>query len=236
MLLEHHAAGIMFAGGSYPNVPETKLLIQAVAQAAEARTQIICLADRGFDAAPVISVDNRAALYDMTRHLITLGHERIVFVEGPEGLSTSEQRHEGFEQAMKEAGLEVPARFSGGFGIESGRAAATAMLTQELPDAIIGAADDTAIGLLMTLRQAGIQIPRRVSIVGIDDTKYSQLMDLTTVRLPTYELGALAARQILDRSGSQRQARTILSHRIVQRGSSAWAARLIGARAPGQTG
>ena len=236
MLLEHHAAGIMFAGGSYPNVPETQLLIQAVAQAAEARTQIICLADRGFDAVPVISVDNRAALYDMTRHLITLGHERIVFVEGPEGLSTSEQRREGFEQAMKEAGLEVPARFSGGFGIESGRAAATAMLTQELPDAIIGAADDTAIGLLMTLRQAGIQIPRRVSIVGIDDTKYSQLMDLTTVRLPTYELGALAARQILDRSGSQRQARTILSHRIVQRGSSTWAARLIGARAPGQTG
>ena len=236
MLLEHHAAGIMFAGGSYPNVPETKLLNQAVAQAAEARTQIICLADRGFDAVPVISVDNRAALYDMTRHLITLGHERIVFVEGPEGLSTSEQRHEGFEQAMKEAGLEVPARFSGGFGIESGRAAATAMLTRELPDAIIGAADDTAIGLLMTLRQAGIQIPRRVSIVGIDDTKYSQLMDLTTVRLPTYELGALAARQILDRSGSQRQARTILSHRIVQRGPSTWAARLIGARAPGQTG
>jgi LacI family transcriptional regulator len=233
MLLEHHAAGIMFVGGAQPNVPETDALIEAVSQAAKSRTRILCLADRGFDGVPVISVDNRAVIYDVTRYLISLGHQRIVFVEGPEGLSTSQQRREGFEQAMREAELDASLRVFGGFGIESGRSAATAMLTQELPDAVIGPDDYTAIGILMTLRQAGIQIPRQVSIVGIDDTKYSQLMDLTTVRLGTYELGALAARHILDRSTPA--ARTILPHRIVQRGSTTWAARHIAPRS-GQAG
>jgi LacI family transcriptional regulator len=229
MLQRHHAAGIMFTGGSYPNVPETQMLIRAVAEASRSRTRIICTADRGFDLVPVISVDNRAVLYDMTQHLITLGHARIVFIEGPEGLSTSQQRREGFEQAMREAGLNASQRVSGGFGFEAGRVVATAMLTRRLPDAIIAAGDETAIGVLITLRHAGIQIPRQVSVVGVDDTKYSQLMDLTTVHLPTYELGALAARRILDRGGPAQPMRTILPHRIVQRGSSSWAPRRIAA-------
>jgi LacI family transcriptional regulator len=106
------------------------------------------------------------------------------------------------------------------------------MLTRELPDAVIAATDETAIGVLVTLRQAGIDVPRRVSVAGVDDTKYAQLMDLTTVRLPTYELGAMAARQILQQHAPS-PGRTILSHRIVLRGSTTWAARVVSARAPG---
>ncbi|MEZ5865734.1 MAG: dipeptide ABC transporter ATP-binding protein [Geminicoccaceae bacterium] len=221
MLLEHQAAGVMFAGGAYPDVPETTLLKAAIARSASSSTKVLCLADRGFDDVKVVSVDNVAVLHDMTMHLIQLGHRRIAYVEGPEGLSTSIHRRHGFETAMKEAGLDCGLIFSSGFGIESGRVAATAMLARELPDAVIAATDETAIGVMVTLRQAGINIPRQVSVAGVDDTRYAQLTNLTTVRLPTYELGALAAQQILE-AGQTTTDRTILLHRIVQRGSTTW--------------
>lgn len=227
MLLEHQAAGIMFAGGSYPDVPETALLKTAIARSSNPSTKILCLAERGFDGVNVVSVDNVAVLFDITMHLIQLGHRRIAFVEGPEGLSTSIQRRRGFENAMKQADLDAGLVFSSGFGIESGRVAATAMLAQELPEAVIAATDETAIGVMVTLRQAGIDVPRQVSVAGVDDTRYAQLTNLTTVRLPTYELGSLAAQQILEASQIITD-RTILLHRIIQRGSTTWAARIVG--------
>lgn len=226
MLLEHRAAGVMFAGGSYPGVPETDTLRKAIKDACESSTRVLCLADRGFADVPVVSVDDVAVVKDLTSHLIRLGHSRIALIEGPEGLSTSVKRREGFEAAMREAGLSPDLIYSGGFGIESGRVAATAMLAGDLPDAVVATTDDTAIGVVITLRHAGIDVPRTVSVAGVDDTKYAQLFNLTTMRLPTYELGALAAHTMLGKSqrGSDR---TILTHRVVQRGSTSWAPRVI---------
>lgn len=235
MLLEHRAAGIVFTGGSYVSVPEARNLAKALERVVDTRTRIMCLADRGFDAVPVISVDNRAVISDLTRHLVGLGHKRIAYVEGPEGFSTSLQRAEGFADVMNEAGLDGSLRFKGDFGIESGRIAATAMLSAELPDGVIAATDETAIGVMVTLRQAGIDVPRRVSVAGVDDVKFAQLMDLTTVRLPTYELGAMAVRQILSHEWPNTPDRTILSHRIVLRGSVTWAARAVEAGASEQS-
>jgi LacI family transcriptional regulator len=231
MLMEHQAAGILFAGGAYPNAPAARELKEAIdgAVAGGTTTRIMCLAERGIDSVPVACVDNHAVMYDMAIHLTRMGHRRIAYVEGPEGLATSIQRRAGFEAAMRDGGLDASLIFSGGFGIESGRVAATVMLTRELPDAVIAATDETAIGILVTLRQAGIEVPRQVSIAGVDDTKYAQLMDLTTIRLPTYELGSLAARQILSWVEHPPAIRTILSHRIMQRGSTTWVARVIAA-------
>jgi LacI family transcriptional regulator len=229
MLLEHQAAGVLFAGGAYPKAPEMTDLQDAVARAVDSEaTRLLCLADRDLPKAPVVCVDNHAVLYDMATHLIRMGHRRIAYVEGPEGLTTSIQRRAGFEAAMRDNGLDASGVFFGGFGIESGRVAATAMLTRELPDAVIAATDETAIGVVVTLRHAGIEVPRQVSVAGVDDTKYAQLMDLTTVRLPTYELGSLAARMVLNWESQPPNARTILSHRVMQRGSTTWVARVIG--------
>lgn len=122
---------------------------------------------------------------------------------------------------MRDAGLDASQRVSGGFGIESRRVVATAMLMRGLPDVIIAADDDTALGVLITLRHAIIQIPRQISVVAVDNTKYSQLIDLTTVHLPTGELAALAALRILDRGGPVQATRTIPPHGIVQRGRGA---------------
>jgi DNA-binding LacI/PurR family transcriptional regulator len=64
-----------------------------------------------------------------------------------------------------------------------------------------------------------------LSVAGVDDSRYSQVRDLTTVRLPVDEFGALGARYVLGLDGAPFSTGTYLSHRIVPRGTTTWAAR-----------
>jgi LacI family transcriptional regulator len=164
-----------------------------------------------------VLVDNRGAAREATEHLLRLGHRRIAFVEGPPGLHTSAQRLQGFEAAMAAAGAE-PVRLPGGFEYEAGDAAATRMLEGgELPDAVLAVNDETAIGVLIGLRRAGVDIPGRVSVAGIDDTRLTRLVDLTSVALPLHELGERAAQVILEGADGD----VVLPHRLVPRGTTA---------------
>ena len=83
---------------------------------------VVALAARDLDC-PSVLVDNRGAARHATEHLLSLGHRRIAFVEGPPGLHTSAHRLEGFEEAMAAVEAE-PVRVPGGFEYEAGDAAA----------------------------------------------------------------------------------------------------------------
>jgi LacI family transcriptional regulator len=181
---------------------------------------VVALAVRDLDC-PSVLVDNRGAARDATEHLLGLGHRRIAFVEGPAGLHTSVHRREGFEAAIAAAGAEG-VRVPGGFEFEAGAAAAEALM-DDLPDAVLGVNDEVAIGLLTGLRRAGVDVPGRVSVAGIDDTRPARFVELTTVNLPLYDLGAVAARHILagpdDDAGADDD--VVLAHRLVPRRSTA---------------
>jgi LacI family transcriptional regulator len=215
VLLDYHAAGIVFAGSGYENAAEEASL-RSIVQELQARgSAVVALAARDLDC-PSVLVDNRAAAREATEHLLGLGHRRIAFVEGPPGLHTSAHRLEGFEEAMAAAGAE-PARLPGGFEYEAGDAAADSLLAAgDLPDAILAVNDEVAIGLLTGLRRAGVDIPRQVSLAGIDDTRPARLVDLTSVSLPLHELGERAARVILEGAGGD----VVLPHRLVPRGTT----------------
>jgi LacI family transcriptional regulator len=166
---------------------------------------------------PSVLVDNRGAARDATEHLLGLGHRRIAFVEGPPGLHTSAHRLEGFEAAIAAAGAEA-VRLPGGFEYEAGAAAADELLASgDLPDAALGVNDEVAIGLLTGLRRGGIDVPGRVSVAGIDDTRPARLVDLTSVSLPLHELGEMAARVILEGAEGD----IVLPHRLVARATTA---------------
>ncbi len=229
LLLEHNAAGIIIAGGGFPDSPENAALSELAKEASSSATRLVMLADRDVDA-PAIFVDDRMVAIDLTRYLIGLGHRRIAFVEGLAGLSTSLRRSEGFIEAMTEAGLDPSLRFPGGFGIEPGRAAAAQMLRNALPDAVIAASDEAAFGVLTTLQQAGIEIPRQVSVAGVDDNRYSQLFNLTTMRIPTYDLGAMAAKWVLAPESPVPSSRVTLPCRVIPRGTTRWTSAATGAK------
>jgi LacI family transcriptional regulator len=163
-----------------------------------------------------VLVDNRAAAREVTEYLLSLGHRRIAFVRGPERLYTSTQRLEGFEAAMAAAGAD-PVQLPGGFEYEAGDAAAERLLAGALPDAVLAVNDEVAIGLVTGLRARGIEVPGRISVAGIDDTRPARLVNLTSVSLPLHELGQMAARVVLEGSDGD----LVLPHRLVPRTTTA---------------
>jgi LacI family transcriptional regulator len=222
-LREYHAEGLVFAGsGTIETGPDHAALSAQVDALRERGAKVVALARRNF-AAHLVHVDNTAAAYDITDYLISLKHERIAWVNGPAGLHTSREREDGFIAAMQAAGLPEDLRLDGGFDFEAGLAAAGRLLARRpLPDAVVAANDEAAIGVLTAFRQAGIDVPGQVSVAGIDDTRPARFVELSTVNLPLHQLGAVAARQILARGdGDEEPGELVLSHRLVPRGTTA---------------
>jgi LacI family transcriptional regulator len=214
VLRDYHAAGVVFAGSGYEHAAEESALRAMVAELQAAGSVVVALAPRDLDC-PSVLVDNRAAAREATEHLLALGHRRIAFVEGPPGLHTSAQRLEGFEAAVAAAGAEAMV-VPGGFEFEAGAAAAERLLA-DLPEAVLAVNDEVAIGLLTGLRRAGVDVPGRTSVAGIDDTRPARLVDLTSVSLPLHELGERAAQVILEGAPGE----VVLPHRLVPRATTA---------------
>ena len=107
-LREYHAVGLVFAGSGTPESAENAALD---AEVGAAGARVVALAQREFPA-HLVHVDNAGAAYDVTDYLISLGHRRIAFVAGPEGLATSLQRERGFLAAMEAAGLPADLRIA----------------------------------------------------------------------------------------------------------------------------
>jgi LacI family transcriptional regulator len=218
VLSDYQAEGVVFAGSGYLDDPRGPELAAAVERAVERGIGVLALAMRDFDC-PRIVADNRAAAYDVTDYVLSLGHRRVAYVSGPPGLYASRDRLAGFREAMGDAGAEPELVYEGDFTYEQGYAAALQMIAEaELPDAIIGANDETAIGALAALRQARVEVPGRVSVAGMTDTRLARFSDMTTVSVPMYQFGAAAARRIVGGEGAP--AETVLPHRVVPRSTT----------------
>ncbi|MEU9348143.1 substrate-binding domain-containing protein [Streptomyces sp. NPDC048278] len=114
-------------------------------------------------------------------HLVSLGHQDIVHVDGGEQPGAAERRA-GYLDAMRRHGLGGRARVVPGDCTErSGSEAARSLLAAgALPTAVVAGNDQCAIGLLVELRHAGVDVPGRVSIVGYDDSRLARLATSTS--------------------------------------------------------
>jgi LacI family transcriptional regulator len=149
------------------------------------------------DVASYVHIDDRRAVYDMTRYLIELGHRDISFVKGMEGHAAATQRLHGFQDAMYDYGVAVRDNWvvAGNFDVQSGMQAGQALLSGKArPTAILAANDDCAIGVMAAAYSKGVVIPRDLSIVGVDDSPMASAFwpKLTTIRQPVADLGRVA--------------------------------------------
>lgn len=153
---------------------------------------------------PWVGIDNRESAYQATRHLIELGHRRIAHIEGPVDFRCTDERFDGYQQALFEAGITPDPKllFKSDFTTEGGHACAEQIFTMdtlERPSAIFSANDNMAYGILEAAEEYGIRVPEDVAIVGFDDMPLSSYMRpaLTTVRQPFYEMGKIAVELLL---------------------------------------
>ncbi|MEP3278444.1 MAG: LacI family DNA-binding transcriptional regulator [Stappiaceae bacterium] len=152
-----------------------------------------------FDDCPSVRVNNRRGAGQAIQHLAELGHKHIGFLNGPEGNVLSVARKEGALRGFQTYGLNVVPEwfFEGDFSMDAGVHAANNWLgLSERPTAIFCANDESALGLISTLHQNGVEVPRDVSVIGFDDLEVSEhfIPPLTTISQPRMELGIAAAK------------------------------------------
>ena len=154
---------------------------------------------------PYVRIDDRVASRQAVDHLLSLGHRRIAMIEAidpgaPEWL-LEHGRSAGYRDALAAAGIpqEPSLIVRGEWGGELGaRGMAQLLSLPQPPTAVFAHSDEVALGALHTLRRAGLDVPRDMSVIGIDDHPLAALTDLTTIRQSTQDQGVAAARMLID--------------------------------------
>ena len=159
-----------------------------------------------------VIIDEFRAAYDMTRHLIALGHSRIGFIIGNPEQVASGKRLEGFRAAMKDAGLDPSEKLiaQGQFTYRSGMVAAEKLLSAEpRPTAIFASNDDMAAATVAVAHRRHLDVPSDITVTGFDDTDLASSIfpELTTIRQPIREMTARAVEMIADKARARRPAR-----------------------------
>jgi LacI family transcriptional regulator len=146
---------------------------------------------------PSIEIEELIASYNLTRHLLKLGHRRIAYLTGPTVAPWAHERFEGYRRALREANIEVDDKlvFSAGNTIEEGTKATLQLLNEGCPATAIQAVSDTvAIGCAETLLSQGLRIPDDISLAGFGNILAAEYyrVPLTSVRQPKMRLGHAA--------------------------------------------
>jgi len=218
-LQAHRVDAIVFAASSLTD-PEYSKELTAMAVPFTSRGGVmIALSDQVLDV-PRVRFDNRTAVHQMVRYLADLGHREIAYIGGPSDLTVSRTRLAAFQAAIADLGL-VEHIVEGGFTVAGGELGMRALLERAAVTGVVAASDLMAIGAMRAILAAGLRVPEDVSVAGIGDTPLAAYgpVPLTTMRVPTYEMGRAGARMLLAALDGHRPSDVVLTGEIVERDS-----------------
>ena len=174
-----------------------------------------------------VRCDSVTGAYELTRHLLALGHRHIAIITGPQYLSTASERVTGFLRALEEAnGNVTPQIYWGEYHQQTGYEFTQKLLTSDpRPTAIFASNNFIAIGVVRALREARLRIPEDMSVVAFDDLPLALTIDpfFTAAAQPAYEMGQQATELLLSRladNGPAGHQEIILPIEIIVRKSS----------------
>ncbi|MCD1257962.1 LacI family DNA-binding transcriptional regulator [Paenibacillus athensensis] len=183
------------------------------------------------DALNVLS-DEEEGAYQAVSYLIGQGHRRIALVEGRAGFQSAEHRRAGFARALARHGLALDEahRYPGQYDLASGHRAMQQFISLAArPTAVFCCNDEMALGAIKAAAEAGLAVPRDVSVVGFDDTVFAAFTSpaLTTVRRPIERISREGAQRLLQGIERKQPAsgRVLLRTELVVRESAAAPAR-----------
>jgi DNA-binding LacI/PurR family transcriptional regulator len=165
-----------------------------------------------------------------TQHLLNLGHRRIGYIsdplESPFNFTSSRNRYQGYRQALDTAGIPFRPDYhrEGEHGRYEARHLADELLSlPEPPTAIFAASDTQAMGVLEAARDANLDVPRDLSVIGYDDVEVAEYLGLTTMRQLLFESGQQGVElllEMLENPETQAEHR-VLPAELILRGTTA---------------
>ncbi|HEU4555842.1 MAG TPA: LacI family DNA-binding transcriptional regulator [Chitinophaga sp.] len=176
-----------------------------------------------------VLIDNRKAAFEATKHLIAQGCKRIVHITAHTNRAVYTDRLAGYQQAL--AAHKLPFKESyiirNNLSQEAGADAAEKIWSMSArPDGVFAANDNCAVGCMLALKKKGMQIPADIAFAGFNNDPVSTVIEpnLTTINYPGYEMGEVAARQLINQlSGDTLTAATntiLLRSELIVRSSS----------------
>ncbi|MEV8545601.1 LacI family DNA-binding transcriptional regulator [Streptomyces sp. NPDC051572] len=227
LMREQHAAAVVLVGGAVLDDAYHRRMAE-YARALDAAGSRLVLCGRpplpGNLPVTVVEYDNRGGAFQAVDHLLGVGHRRVLFLGGDPLMSSAEQRRTSYRHALRAHDvpyaeeLDVPGSYTRASGYQRTRAA----LREGLEfTAIFAGTDMVAVGALTALREAGLDVPGDVSLVGFDDVPFAADLTpaLTTVRVPYEDLGRAAVRLALGRENRPADDHVVLSTQLVIRQS-----------------
>lgn len=149
-----------------------------------------------------VIIDNFAAAYKATEHLIDMGCKRIAHFAGTNHRNIYKGRQEGYLNALKTHNLPMDENLIvySNLSLEEGWKSAEYLLNlPQPPDGIFSANDSAAVSAIQFAKQKGLKVPQDLAIVGFNNDPISSIIDpgLTTITHPAFEMGKIAAQQVL---------------------------------------
>jgi LacI family transcriptional regulator len=187
LITENHVDGILLSGPRQDDQALMRLHQQGV--------PILLMGQLPQTDIPFVDVNAAAGAELAVQHLIGLGHRYIgMITNAPLDYTSAQQRREGYVKALKKAKLPLNKALirAGNYTPASGYQAMQALLqVMPRPTAVFVASDVVALGAIRAIKQAGLDLPRDVAMVGFDDIPLAEFYDppLTTIRLPAFGLG-----------------------------------------------
>ncbi len=151
-----------------------------------------------------VTADNEHGAYDATQRLIQMGHVHLAAITGPLHLTNAKERLDGFKRAVREAHIPVAPEYIQETTFDKqGGYLKTLMLLKLIPrpTAIFAGNDMIALGALLAIREARLNCPKDISLMGFDDLDLAETTNpsLSSVSQSGYQLGTTAARILIDR-------------------------------------
>ena len=176
-----------------------------LARLAERLPVVVVAGDPAEHAADVVTADNRSGQAALVTHLVEEhGRRRLYHVDGPHSAPDAKERRLALNDVIQaHPGTVLIGSHCGRFSVQSGEEAGEKILADrgDLPDAVVCANDQMAIGVLQTLARGGISVPEHLAVTGFDDIFPGSLFEpsLTTVHQPMRLLGERACARLLER-------------------------------------
>ncbi len=195
LIHENHVDGIILSGPRQDDEDIVRLHREGV--------PVMLLGQLPDSHLPFVDVDARRGAETAVKHLVELGHKRIAMItNAPLSYTSSQQRRDGYLQALRNSRLKVDSALikEGNYTPASGYQAMTELLNlSPRPTAVFIASDVVALGAILAIHRAGLQLPDDIAMVGFDDIPLAEYFDppLTTVRLPAFGLGLAAAERVI---------------------------------------
>lgn len=150
-----------------------------------------------------IGIDNKAAAKEAVEYLIELGHAKIATITGNLKTQSGMMRLEGYKEALAENHIKENPEYivNGAYNREKAQESMVKLINEKpKPTAVFAASDLMAFGAIMIALREGISVPEDISVVGFDNSPIAALghVTITTVNQPLAEMGAVAARAIVD--------------------------------------